>query len=355
MVPGRTLAAIAAGAAMLGAAAPPPHVDLALVLAPAPARALGDYGLFSDGGKGTPAPGVTAYTVATPLFSDDAVNSRWVYMPPGTRATYRPTGVVDFPVGTVLVKTFAYPADMRRPAETVRLAETRLLIRKSSGWVANTYVWNEAATAATLTRAGATLDIGFTDDAGRARRIAYGVPNVNQCKECHSANGAVTPIGPKARNLNLDAVTATGPENQLARWTRTGLLTGAPPPGAAPRTAVWTDTHASLADRARAYLDANCGHCHSPEGFASNSGLYLDLEETRATAQGLGKRPVAAGRGSGGLLYAIDPGAPDRSILVYRMGSTEPGVMMPQLGRSLVDEKGLRLVRDYIASLKAPS
>ena len=79
----------------------------------------------------------------------------------------------------------------------------------------------------------------------------------------------------------------------------------------------------------------------------------LTLEETRPTALGIGKGPVAAGRGSGGLDVGIKPGDPDASILVFRMASTEPGVMMPELGRSLTHDEGLALIREYISGLKA--
>ncbi|HEY9219345.1 MAG TPA: hypothetical protein VIO94_14955, partial [Phenylobacterium sp.] len=121
---------------------------------------------------------------------------------------------------------------------------------------------------------------------------------------------------------------------------------------AAPRTPIWDDPGEPLERRARAYLDANCGHCHSPSGIANNSGLNLNLEETRPSALGVGKHPVAAGRGSGGLDVSIAPGEPDRSIIAYRMASTEPGVMMPELSRSLVHDDGLALVRAWIAQMR---
>jgi hypothetical protein len=56
------------------------------------------------------------------------------------------------------------------------------------------------------------------------------------------------------------------------------------------------------------------------------------------------KRPVAAGRGSGGRDFAIAPGEPDASILVYRMESTDPGIAMPELGRATVHAEGRRTV-----------
>jgi hypothetical protein len=66
---------------------------------------------------------------------------------------------------------------------------------------------------------------------------------------------------------------------------------------------------------------------------------------------GVLKRPVAAGRGSAGYEFAIEPGHPERSILLYRMESTDPGVMMPELGRQRVDARGVALIREWIAEM----
>ena len=327
--------------AMLGGIAPAtPPVDLALVLAHEPAPTLAAYGLFTDAGARTPNRGLTPYVLNTPLFSDYADKHRLAYQPPGSTTRYTATGILDFPVGTVLVKTFAYPGTSGAARE--RYVETRLLIRKADGWVPNTYVWNAAQTEARLVRAGARVAVTY-----RGRAIDYAVPNVNQCKICHLQGDAVTPIGPKARNLNGDL----GGENQLAHWTRLGLLTGAPPPAQVPVTPHWDDTAAPLAGRARAYLDGNCAHCHSRAGFASNSGLYLDLEETDPAVLGVGKRPVAAGRGSGGFAFAIARGHPEASILVHRMKSDEPGVMMPQFGRTVTHAEGVALIEAWIAAM----
>ncbi|WP_332766770.1 SO2930 family diheme c-type cytochrome [Phenylobacterium sp.] len=348
----KRLAAILAAAVLLGAAPRAPPVALDLLLAETPAPTLDAYRLFVDAGARSPNGRVTPYGLNTPLFSDYAEKFRFVFLPPGKAAAYTAAGALDFPVGTTLVKTFAYPADFRRPGEKVRYLETRLLIRRTDGWTALAYVWNEDQTVATLKRAGTRLDVSFIDAAGRPRQFDYAVPNVNQCKECHAVAGVLQPLGPKARNLNGGFAYASGPENQLAHWSRTGMLTAAPQPAKAPRTAVWNDAAEPLEARAKAYLDANCAHCHSAQGMASNSGLFLDVEETRPAARGIGKRPVAAGRGSGGLEVSIAPGDPAASILLHRMKSTEPGVMMPELGRALVHEEGVGLIAQYIASLE---
>lgn len=352
----RAFAALAAAACLGAAPAPAPEsVALDALLAAKPAATLAAYRLFADAGADRPNAGVTPYAVNTPLFSDYAEKSRFLYLPPGTHAAWRQTGALALPVGATLIKTFAYPADLRRPGEKVRKLETRLLIHRRSGWVALAYVWNDAQTEAVLKRAGKRIAVGFVDAHGQARQVDYRVPNANQCKECHSLSGRIAPIGVKARNLNGPFAYPEGTENQLAHWVRAGLLTGAPSLEKAPRTAVWDDPGEPIEARGRAYLDGNCGHCHNPRGMASNTGLFLDLEETRAARLGIGKRPVAAGKGSGDLETDLVPGHPDASIIAYRMASADPGVMMPELGRSLVHEEGLALVRAYIAKLRAPS
>lgn len=342
--------AAAAAALLLGSAAPP-GVDQARLMATDWAPTLADYRLFEDAGARRPAPGVTPYTLNTPLFTDYALKFRFVHLPAGQKAGFRAAGPLEFPVGTVLVKTFAYPADFRQPDKDVRFVETRLLVHRADGWAAATYVWNAGQTEAVLKRAGGRTPVGFTDAQGKAVSLDYAIPNANQCKQCHSADGEATPIGPTAANLNGPHDYGQGAVNQLGAWSAKGLLAGAPDPATVPALPRWDDPHAALGDRARAYLAVNCAHCHSRAGFASNSGLYLGFDETNLTNLGIGKRPVAAGRGSGGMQFAIDPGHPDRSILVYRMESNEPGVMMAQFGRTVVDAEGVALVRAWIAGL----
>ncbi len=340
-------AGIMAAAALLASAAPPPAVDGARLLADTAAPTLAAYRLFTDTSARIPAPGVTRYTLNTPLFSDYAEKFRYVWMPPGTQAAYTPSGVLDFPFGTTIVKNFGFPADFRSPDKAVRIIETRLLVRRASGWVPLSYVWNAAGTEAVLKRAGERVPVSFVDTAGKRRDLDYAIPNVNQCKQCHQQGSEVTPIGPTAANLN-GGLDGSGP-NQLSEWAAQHRLAGLP--ADPPKLPRWDDAAAPVADRARAYLDVNCGHCHSRAGFASNSGLYLQFGETSPAAQGILKRPVAAGRGSGGLSFAIAPGDPDASIIVHRMASSEPGVMMPQFGRSVAHDEGVALIRAYIAAM----
>jgi uncharacterized repeat protein (TIGR03806 family) len=339
----RTLTLLSGWLTLTSAAPAPEPVNLDLILSDALPPRLSDFAFFADAAATRPNARVELYTLQTPLFSDYAEKYRYLYVPPGDAAGYRAQGILDLPVGSALIKSFGYPADLRAPEQGVRLLETRILLHRPSGWVALPYVWNADGTDAELKRAGKRLDVAWTHLDGTTKSISYAVPNANQCKGCHERSGALVPVGPSARNLNH--------EGQLQRLAAAGLLDRAP--ADAPSLPRWDDAALPLEARARAYLDVNCANCHSRSGPASNSGLYLSYDETDPVALGLYKRPVAAGRGSGGFAFAIEPGAPERSILIHRMKSTEPGVAMPELGRATVHAEAVVLLSDWIAAMPA--
>ena len=305
---------------------------------------LSDYGFF----KGTvkdqiPTDGVVLYTLNSPLFSDYASKLRFVRLPEGKSVSYNPDSVLQFPVGTAIVKTFYYPFDERNPEKGRRLMETRVLLHEAKGWVALPYIWNKEQTDAVLEVAGGSDQVSWIDAAGKKQSFEYQVPNMNQCKGCHERSGEMTPIGPSVRQLKDG--------HQLQNWSTTGLLKGLPKDHI-PALVNYSDARSSLDDRVKAYLDINCAHCHNATGPARSSGLYLEWNSKDRTAYGFFKVPVAAGRGSGNLSYDIVPGKPEQSILHYRMASRDPGVMMPELGRQLTHHEGVELVRNWISSLQ---
>jgi len=325
----------------LVSASPSPQVDEALILSDALPPRLQDFGLLVDGK--TPAPSVVPYHLNTPLFSDYSMKFRFMHLPKGKKAKAVGDGLLDFPIGTVLIKSFGYPADMRAPDKDMRILETRLLIHRASGWVALPYVWNADGTEATLKRAGQRMDVSWTHHDGQKRTISYAVPNANQCKGCHVSGAAMTPIGPKVRNLDDG--------HQLQALAHAGLLSGKTQ--AVRPMPVWDKPESgSVALRARAYLDANCSHCHNRAGPADTSGLWLDWDQPADTNLGIGKRPTAAGRGSVGLDFAIKPGDPAASYLIARMASTEPGIAMPELSRSMTHDEGVALVSQWIGEMQ---
>jgi uncharacterized repeat protein (TIGR03806 family) len=339
--------------------------DGAYLLGPCPV--LSDYGLVSiqDGGIAY-GRGVVPYDLNTPLFSDYAIKERAVWLPPGTQATYDPVNPFTFPVGTVLIKSFGFPDDDRKANPIVTWIETRLLVNTPSGWQTNTYLWDAAQQTATILNAGTTVPVSWIWPDGGTMSAQYAVPIApTQCEECHKYTDqnfvtTILPIGPKARQLNGDYAYSTGVENQLAYWIDAGMLGGAPDASAWPLLPVWDDpTTGTVEERARAYLEGNCAHCHNgieggpAGGTASASGLWLYYSETDPEHVGICKAPAAAGPATGGYKFDIDPGSPETSIIVYRMSSTQTQVAMPQIERSVVDVQGVGLVTEWIAEMDA--
>lgn len=321
-----------------------------------PHKKLSDYGLYRGEMKNLmPDNGLLPYDLNTQLFSDYAQKLRLVYVPEGTPATYREKMVFEFPVGSIIVKNFFYAHDLREPSAGRKIIETRLLMHKAEGWTAETYVWNEEQTEAYRQIAGSTETVSWRDEEGLLRTARYVIPTKNDCKTCHAFNGNIVPLGPKARNLNKRYPYTDGSANQLVKWQKTGILQGSPEPEDAPRVPVWDDpSTGSIEQRARAYLDVNCANCHNPGGSANNSGLYLEYDQQDPAKLGVCRMPVSAGKGSGGLKYDIVPGQPDSSILVYRMEATDPEIRMPEIGRTLVDEEAVALIREWIEQMDAP-
>ena len=330
-------------------------LGLNVITKPALPEKLSDYGFFSGPvNEHQPAPGVIPYQLATPLFSDYAEKLRFVKLPPGKQVAYNDSLVFDFPVGTSLIKTFYYPVDFRNPDKGRKLIETRLLIRDEKGWTALPYIWNKEQTDAFLDVAGVTTEVTYVDASGKRQKHAYVVPDMNQCKGCHNKAEVLTPIGPSAWQLNGDMNYPEGKENQLEHWVKAGILSGLPQNEYRPGAVVWNEpSSGTLEERARIWLDINCGHCHQRTGPAGTSGMFLNKSENDPLRLGIGKTPVAAGRGSGGRQFGIVPGHPDQSILVYRMESKDPGIMMPELGRTVLHKEGIALIREWIRNMPA--
>ncbi len=296
----------------------------------------------------TPAQHVIPYSLNTPLFSNYAGKLRFIVIPENTKASYNDSVAFDFPVGTILIKNFYYPADFRKPEAKRKILETRLLVHQPSGWEAWPYIWNDEQTEATYDPAGETKQIAYIDLKGKKIVTNYVIPNKNQCKGCHAKSTTMVPIGPSARQLNMNFTYSSGIENQLAYWKKKGILDHVPETSI-PRLPVWNDpSSGTINERARAYLDANCAHCHSRRGPASTSGLYLDVAEKDPTHLGVNKAPVAAGRGAGELQFDIVPGQPDKSIMVFRMKTNDPAIAMPEIGREQVHREGVALIEEWI-------
>ena len=307
---------------------------------------LSEYGFFKDLKNQIPAQNVLPYHLSSQLFSDYTDKQRFIYVPNNSKFTFESDKVFQFPVGTTLIKTFAYQ-NASSSLET-QLLETRLLIHTNDGWEAVGYIWNDDQTDAKLSLVGKTIQTQFSKDSGELISIRYRAPNKNQCKECHQLNGVMTPIGPKARNMDFIVKYDSEKMNQLEKWAQLGWIDT---DLVFNKMVNYFDTSQNMEARARSYLDINCAHCHIRGGSADTTGLYLTLEEENTKHLGFYKKPVATGKGSFNLRYSIVPGKSEDSILLARMHSLDPGIMMPESGRALRDEEGLEIVSAWIDSL----
>jgi uncharacterized repeat protein (TIGR03806 family) len=325
---------------------------------PAPDEGVPDrlcqWGLFEgDLAQQQPAGDVIPYEVIANLFTDDALKHRFVRIPAGGKIGYSEGELWRFPVGSVLVKSFAYPADARDPDAPIHLIETRLLVHEDDrAWRPYVYRWNDAQTEAERFLPGTRLPVVWTDAEGRRHEQIYRIPSEEDCGTCHGGKEPMDVLGPRTRQLDRPFDHGAGPVNQIDHLTTLGLLDAEPSPADARQRLVDPFGDAPLVDRARSYLDANCAHCHREGGDAQSSGLWLNWENELPRRLGVCKIPAAAGRGAGGRRFDIVPGDPDASIMVFRMQSTEPDIMMPELGGLQNDPKGAALISEWIAAME---
>lgn len=273
---------------------------------------------------------VYQYELATSLFTDYAYKLRSISLPQGAKMTYNGDGLLGFPDGTIITKTFYYLNDERNPAAGKRLIETRLLIKKSGLWEMGNYLWNAAQDEAELSLSGPTILVDWIDQTGANRSVNYQIPIMLNCIQCHNKNGSTIPIGPKARNLNF----VHNGVNSLENFINKGLLEGAPSISEIESLPEWSDdTSFTVSERARAYMDVNCAHCHQPGGLHdANIGVRPDLRYETIFAN-----------------TNIDSFKAD----IRNRVATSPafGTSMPLVGISILHDEGVQLIQDYIDSL----
>jgi len=346
---------------------------------------LSGYNLFANSMDPTANPnaGGIPYDLSTALFTDYASKYRFVFIPGGSKINYSEHEVLDFPVGTVLVKTFSMPEDTAFRDGNERVIETRLLIHRENGWVARPYYWGSIVDA-TLSITGEEISEMTTIHNGEELEFTYSVPSAASCTSCHSVvpilqsandtrESIFKPIGPKSRFLNKDYDYGSTVANQLVYWQQLGVLNGLPSNNdEISQAASFSDltdidslSTEELMDTAKSYLDVNCAHCHRSEltlpeplyaGPAGGSGLQLEYNrgfEDDPLKFGVCKTPVAGGHSD----YSRDvvPLDPDDSYLLFRMSTIDERHKMPELGRAVVHAEGVALIRRWIENLPEAS
>jgi hypothetical protein len=298
---------------------------------------LSRTGLYDSAADSGLAAGVRPFRPRFELWSDGAEKSRWIWLPGDGVINTQNMNRWRFPVGTKLWKEF------RKAGKRL---ETRMIWKRaepdeeSSGWVLETYLWDDEERDAVRRRDGLV----------EARGTDHEVPPQAVCTDCHRAEYEA-PIGFGAIQLSGD-----GEGLRLRELVEEGRVTMSPP------TANGYSLPGGAKDQAAlGYLHANCGGCHSVDSLVFRDyGMFLRLDvdrlatvETTLTFMTTRLRDTLSIKAGDTGRYRITPGSPQDSELYRRMGIREVGpdsLMMPPVGSHTVDTAGRKVLADWIMS-----
>jgi uncharacterized repeat protein (TIGR03806 family) len=327
---------------------------------------LSQTGVFSNTPAMAPVGGLIPYVPNTPLWSDGALKTRYLAVPnnggvitPGEQITFAPTGTWTFPAGTVFVKTFSLNTDLRNAGVVQRL-ETRLLVRDINGRVYGvTYKWRADDSDADLLTNSLTENVVITNATGGTNVQTWYYPSPADCLTCHTGVNNDYVLGVNTRQLNASQLyPSTGvTDNELRTLNRLGLLNPAIDEGTISNYAqlsALTNLSASLQERSRSYLDANCAQCHQPGG----TGITFDARyDTPLTNQNLINVPASVTLGYDHA-EIIAPEDVWRSVIWDRInvvdGTNATKIQMPPLARNVIDTNAVAVLGAWINSLSAP-
>lgn len=340
----------------------PVSVDLTTV----PYPKLSDYKFFEGDMKNQiPSLDVLPFEPASALFTDYALKKRFVWMPKGKKATYNSDGtILELPIGAALIKTFYYDNVQNiSPVGGSRIIETRVMIRKASGWIFAEYVWNAEQTEAIYDMAGSFTTVSWKNEDNVIKAATYRLPSEVQCIICHKRNEIVNgdiqainiPIGIKPQNLNFNYAYSTGSKNQLTKWIEQGYLeNNFTFPTAEHSTVDYKDMSKSVELRARSYVDINCAHCHANDKHCDYRPMRFAFGETQNNRTNMGvcvdtndmqDFPSAYGT-------IVSPGSIERSMMYYRLNTEDESYRMPLHGRTIIHDEGIALIEAWINSLE---
>jgi len=324
---------------------------------------LSSTGAFTNLATLTPRAGLIPYTPASKLWSDRAYKQRWIAVPndagtPGEydtaaeKITYSADGEWEYPNGTVFIKQFSLPTDLRDPdnATLLKPIETRFLVKGSDGvHFYFTYEWRSDGSDADLLTSGTTTDYNIIDEAGDPLVQTWTYPSRANCIECHQT-GAGSVLGMKSRQMNNFLSYPSGDlANQITTFSELDLFDVAPAlsslPGATKCVDIADETQ-SLELRVHSYLDSNCSFCHRPESDAGRAVFDVLLTTPISLSGLINGTPMAGTLGVSGA-EIVKPGSPSQSVLYLRDAATD-GDMMPPIGRSIHDPTYIPVLYSWI-------
>jgi uncharacterized repeat protein (TIGR03806 family) len=303
-----------------------------------PPALLSQTGAFSDLASLAPHPGIVAYGVNLPFWSDHASKQRWFSIPnPAPTMQWAQDANWQFPSGQTWIKHFEIETELGNPASKRRL-ETRFLVKNSAGAYGVTYRWRADQSDADLVAAAGLDEVISPSQTWR-------FPSRSECMTCHTSAAGYA-LSFNTRQLNRFEDFSGMQQNQLSALAQAGYFSGPlPPVSTLPRMVATADETQSLEIRARSYLAVNCSPCHQPGGGGGNSwDLRAHLTtETTGIVRGALNNPNgdAANR-----FFA--PGDTTHSMAVTRMLGASGLNRMPPIGIRVTDTVGVDLLTAWI-------
>ena len=326
---------------------------------PFPTR-LSETGLFASVSDHKPHPAALPYDVTAPQWADGATMRRFAAVPGLERIEQKSQknagGAWTFPNGTVLAQTLGLDLVDDAGKTSRKRVETRLMTRQQNEWVGYSYRWNDAQTDADLVPAagaGAAFDVPDASEPGGRREQVWRFPARTECLVCHSrAAGFVLGFTPLQLDRDHDYGGTT--DNQLRTLDHVGLFQGPLPARKddRPRLVDPYDRGAPREARVKAYLHVNCSPCHVGEG-GGNSKMELGWNTPVDRMRLVDQAPI---HNTFDLPDArlVAPGAPERSVLPYRL-SDRGAARMPPLVQTEVDRAAVELFTEWIRKLPKPA
>jgi uncharacterized repeat protein (TIGR03806 family) len=273
-----------------------------------------------------PSPYAFEYKLSTPLFTDYSHKQRVIALPNDMSMQYTGDGLPIFPDNTVIAKTFYYNNNERDLSLGRQIIETRVLIKLDGNWESGNYKWNDQQTDAVLHPEGSELPVTWIDAAGTTNSTTYKIPSNEDCFMCHKTYDDLTPIGPKLRTLNMD-IDGT---NQLQQFINNNQLSGLDNVANVRALPNWDDSSVALDNRARAYIDVNCAHCHISGGQCEDQSILNLAYETMLEETNI--------------LDQIE-------TIEFRISEYNAGISMPFIGTTILHTEGVALIQAYLDTL----
>lgn len=320
-------------------------------------RNLSETGLFTSLESLETAPGVYPYSAMQTAFRDGA-SSEFAVGVPGleTIKTGRQKRNWVYPKDTVFAKTLTLDTLNEDGQVQPRRVETQVLHYDGATWQPYCYVWNEQQTDAELiSSSGGNSQFSIINSDGNKETLDWRHHSRSECRACHikQTGGALAFSYENLASLkDIRQEDGDDPNNAISQvdwFIDLKILDKEAAKGWNIQQMVKTNqADSSLEEKARSYLAANCAHCHCRGGGGT---VALDLLYSNDTSA-INAVGFEATQGTFGLPNAkvIVPGAPERSVLFYRMATSGKG-HMPKLWTRLNDVEGLKLIHEWIQTM----